>query len=404
MKLSQVETTRQNIVNIIVNSTQFLNQKKKRKKFQINDMKIVLALKNLPKINLLPFNRTLSTTTSTLQSMHPKVTEVSEILQSYRIFSVAQTTFFLLKSSDIRIKVPWGEIAGKWYGSLSARPILMIHGWQDNAGTFDTLIPLLPNHNSYLAIDLPGHGHSSRLPHGIIYNMMNYINVINLIRRHYKWHQLSFCGHSMGAQISTLYAALYPERCDLLICLDAIARPYQGTIEARIKKTQQLGDDFLDLDKLNRLGKEPPSYAYDEMVKRWAEQIKMTPEAIEHLMERGVCASKTDPTRFYFSRDVRLKIMEFGTANFTDDVHMKLLERITAPHLFIKAIKAPKFEGEERYRQVLDTLIAANPKFKWMTVGGGHHCHLSHPTLVSDHISEFINKYRTNDVDIKSKI
>lgn len=32
----------------------------------------------------------------------------------------------------------------------------MLHGWMDNAGTFDTLIPLLPKELSYLSIDLPG--------------------------------------------------------------------------------------------------------------------------------------------------------------------------------------------------------------------------------------------------------
>lgn len=54
------------------------------------------------------------------------------------------------------MEVPWGHVAGKWYGSENVRPIVMLHGWQDNAGTFDTLVPLLPNHLSYLSIDLPG--------------------------------------------------------------------------------------------------------------------------------------------------------------------------------------------------------------------------------------------------------
>lgn len=62
--------------------------------------------------------------------------------------------------------MPWGIVAGKWYGPENVRPILMLHGWQDNAGTFNTLIPLLPQNHSYLALDLPGHGLSSRLPAG----------------------------------------------------------------------------------------------------------------------------------------------------------------------------------------------------------------------------------------------
>lgn len=46
---------------------------------------------------------------------------------------------------EVTIPVPWGEIAGKWYGDRSQQPVLALHGWQDNAGTFDRLVPLLPH-------------------------------------------------------------------------------------------------------------------------------------------------------------------------------------------------------------------------------------------------------------------
>lgn len=59
---------------------------------------------------------------------------------------------------EIEIAVPWGHVAGKWYGDRNTQPVLTFHGWQDNAGTYDRLIPLLPKTLSYLCIDLPGHG------------------------------------------------------------------------------------------------------------------------------------------------------------------------------------------------------------------------------------------------------
>lgn len=268
-----------------------------------------------------------------------------------------------------------------------------MHGWQDNAGTFDTLIPLLPKQNAYLSIDLPGHGLSSRLPPGMFYGVMNFVGAVNIVRRHYKWDHVSFCSHSMGAQISTLFASLYPERCDLLICLDALMRPSSGSIDRKIRRMQQIGDELLTIDAFNRNGKEPPTYTHEEIVERWTKQSKMPSGAIEHLMKRGVCQSAVDPNRFYFSRDIRLKIMDFASTMDVDIYHA-LLERITAPHLFIKANNAPIFEGKERYEKVLDILTTSNPKFQWLSVLGGHHCHLSDPTLVSDHISSFINKYR----------
>lgn len=55
-------------------------------------------------------------------------------------------------------------VSGKWWGPKGKQAILALHGFQDNAGTFDELINLLPANLSILAIDFPGHGQSSHLP------------------------------------------------------------------------------------------------------------------------------------------------------------------------------------------------------------------------------------------------
>lgn len=72
---------------------------------------------------------------------------------------------------EVTFDVPWGFVAGKWYGDRNKQPVLAFHGWQDNAGTFDRLIPLLPKTISVWAIDLPGHGKSSHFPTGMQYHI-----------------------------------------------------------------------------------------------------------------------------------------------------------------------------------------------------------------------------------------
>lgn len=49
--------------------------------------------------------------------------------------------------SELSVSVPWGEIRGKVWGPDQGRPVLCVHGWADNCGTFNTLIPLLPKGN-----------------------------------------------------------------------------------------------------------------------------------------------------------------------------------------------------------------------------------------------------------------
>ncbi|CAG7820504.1 unnamed protein product, partial [Allacma fusca] len=73
---------------------------------------------------------------------------------------------------EIRVPVPWGHVAGKAWGNKNGLPVLGIHGFLDNAGTFDTIAPLLLDSLYFVTLDLPGHGLSSRLPSGISYNIL----------------------------------------------------------------------------------------------------------------------------------------------------------------------------------------------------------------------------------------
>lgn len=225
------------------------------------------------------------------------------------------------------------------------------------------------------------------------YTVQNFIQVLNYIRLHYKWDKLSLCAHSMGAAIATLYSSLYPDRCDLLIAIDAIMKPNEGDND--IAFMQAYGDDFLMLDAKNRIGAEPPTYTYEELIGRWAKQANITQEGIEYLAKRGIMQSKLDSSRYHFTRDIRLKITDFGRTSIPDDLHYELIKRITSPHLFIKASATNFYEGTEGVHRAVDILKSTNPKFEWATADGSHHIHLENTRLVSGLISNFINKYRT---------
>lgn len=299
------------------------------------------------------------------------------------------------KGKEIQIEVPWGHIAGKWYGADTTRPILMAHGWMDNCATFEKLIPRLPKHLSYFCIDLPGHGLSSRLPPGMFYSYMHFVTVLTHIRNHFQWDQLSFCSHSMGSQISSVYAALFPEECDLLICIDEILNPWQGDIDYRIKFLQKLARETVQLDALNQNGKEPPSYSFEECADRWVKSSTVNRDTVPILMKRGTLPSKSDPNKIYFSRDIRLKVVDFGNAIFSRDNYQHIAKRINAPHLYVRANKNPfNAKRDAAIKCAIDIYTESNPKFEWIGVDAPHHLHLTHPELISEQVSEFINRYR----------
>jgi len=71
------------------------------------------------------------------------------------------------------------------------QPIVAIHGWQDNSGTFDKLAQLLSN-VAILSIDLPGHGISSHLPLGQFYYIFwDGVLTLRRIVKYYKWNKVS---------------------------------------------------------------------------------------------------------------------------------------------------------------------------------------------------------------------
>ena len=65
------------------------------------------------------------------------------------------------------------QLSGKLWGSDGGQPVLALHGWMDNAGSFDMLAPLLDQYQ-ILAIDSIGHGRSEHFPDGHVYNCLLY--------------------------------------------------------------------------------------------------------------------------------------------------------------------------------------------------------------------------------------
>ena len=68
-----------------------------------------------------------------------------------------------MSARDIELQLPHIRIAAREWGDPEGEPVLAIHGWLDNAASFDTLAPLLAELH-LVALDLPGHGRSQHRP------------------------------------------------------------------------------------------------------------------------------------------------------------------------------------------------------------------------------------------------
>lgn len=269
-----------------------------------------------------------------------------------------------------------------------------MHGWQDNAGSFDRLIPLLPRNHSYLSIDLPGHGLSSRIPHGMQYHTIDNLYTLNNLAKEYNWDKISIIGHSLGSILAFLQASVFPSKVDLMIGIDAL-KPmvFDPVIAASI--IEERVEDFILADQRNQMKSEPPAYPLDEIIEKWCAATKgsVTKECAHFLMRRNLKKSDMHPGKYYFQRDSRLKY-SFG-ANFPQEVSVELARRINMPYLFIKAKNSPYYE-KKSYHEEVANVLKENPKFEYHTVDSTHHLHLTEPEKVAGIISDFILKHKSN--------
>ncbi|XP_055915044.1 serine hydrolase-like protein [Eupeodes corollae] len=294
---------------------------------------------------------------------------------------------------EIKFNVPWGHIAGKWYGPKNTRPIVGFHGWQDNAGTFDTLAPLLPSHIGFLAIDLPGHGLSSWLPEGCTYHCVDYVTFVLTLMREFGWDKISMICHSMSAINGFVFNSLYPDKCDLYIALDVL-KPLLQPKDIVVSSVAEKLEGLIKVSERKLNKSEPPSYEFEQLVDRLYEGSgkSIEKECCQFILKRNIKPSATDPTKYSFSRDDRLKSMLFYA--LPQELVCDMAARISCPHLFIKALQAPYYEKRSNYDEVINVLTK-KPTFEYHQVDGTHHVHLNEPEKLADIINPFINKYRS---------
>lgn len=293
---------------------------------------------------------------------------------------------------EVVIPVPWGKVAGKWWGSRRKQPVLALHGWQDNAGTFDKLIPLLAKDISFLAIDLPGHGKSSHYPPGMQYYLFwDGVALIRRIVKHFKWEKVALMGHSLGGALSFIYAASFPDEVSKLISLD-IAGPTVRDQKSLASATGGCIDKFLEYEHLKI--ENMPCYGYQEMIDLVVDAYdgSVDEAGVKILMKRGMAPLPKEAKKsgYCFARDVRLKVSIMGM--FTTEQVLSYAERIKCQVLNIRAEPGMKFHKPEVYEMVIEAMRGSAEFVIFKKVPGTHHVHLVNPERIASDIDDFLHE------------
>jgi len=277
-------------------------------------------------------------------------------------------------------------ILGKLWGSQDKQPILAMHGWQDNAASFDNIAPLIKN-IPVLAIDLPGHGLSSWIPPGFMYNELIYFLLVKRIKRYFGWEKIKVMAHSLSAMTIYWYAASFSKELQYVIALDSFKFPsWNPSMQATAFANAV--DAFFKMDESDV----QRSYTRNEILKKAsAGFINLDESSYEILMTRGT--TQKEDGMYVINRDPRLRIISIHSM-FSQDQLEKYAKLITCPYLIIKG-DSNFYAGEkkENFYRALEIMRTVNDKVQFEILSATHHLHLTHAESTAAIINPFLEKY-----------
>ena len=110
------------------------------------------------------------------------------------------------------------------WGSLQAPKVFLLHGWLDVSATWQPVAEVLASKYQVLCPDWRGFGHTQWPQDG--YWFPDYVADLAALTDHYSAEApFPLVGHSMGAQVASLYAGLRPARVSKLVCIDGLFLP-----------------------------------------------------------------------------------------------------------------------------------------------------------------------------------
>lgn len=277
---------------------------------------------------------------------------------------------------DVNIVLPDLNLAARVWGDPSLPPLLALHGWLDNAASFERLAPLLCEQFHIVALDFPGHGRSDWRAPGAWYHHVDYAGDVLAAADALGWKRFDLLGHSLGGGVATALTAACPQRINRLILIEAL-----GVIASAPEKALSHLQGAL-ADRASYRNKALRVFAnQDAAIAARMQANGLSREAASLLVTRGL---KVVPGGFSWSSDPRLTLN--SAQRFSEDQVLAFLRGLCAPTLLMlaqpEAPYLPRETMERRIAQVADIRVLRLP--------GSHHLHLEDPQPVAEAILDFV--------------
>ena len=261
----------------------------------------------------------------------------------------------------------------------------MFHGWMDCSATFQFVVDAFQQAWHVIAPDWRGHGGSHRT--GETYPFLQYMADLDALLEHYSpTEPVWIVGHSLGGNVSMVYAGVRPERVARLINLEGVA-PVPGLRKGTL--ADQLGNwlGFLRRGVSHRAYRDRAALA-------------------ERLREANfrLTAERADFLAREFSRERADGAFEFDMDCYQNARppmlgHEQVIEsawpRITAPVLLVTAADSDIFAAFNETPGVFERRLGLLRNLEYVNLReAGHNMHHDEPEQIASLIEGFLTQQR----------
>jgi pimeloyl-ACP methyl ester carboxylesterase len=271
-----------------------------------------------------------------------------------------------------------GRLAALRGGDPQGPKLLALHGWLDNAASFEPLFPELSGFD-LVALDLPGHGGSAHRAPGHDYAYVDWLHDVLDALDALGWERAHLLGHSMGATIASTLASACPERVERLALIEGL-----GPLGAAAGSAGSRLREAVAARRALQRKAEAPARVIPDLASAVQARLLATPmrrEDAERIVRRNLRAVEGG---FVWRSDPRLRLP--SALRLTEEGILALLAGIEAPTLLIAASPAPPyFTPAQRAARA-----ACVRRLRVLELEGGHHLHMERATEVGARLRDFL--------------
>ena len=280
--------------------------------------------------------------------------------------------------NQVDIQLGHIRLAARLWGAKDKPLLLALHGWLDNANSFEPLASVLVDYQ-VLAIDWPGHGYSDHRPGKYPLHWIDYLFDLDSVIERLNLTQapIAIMGHSLGGIVASAYCAAFPDKVERLILIEAIAPLFEDSQHNKARLVRSFASHQ------QQLIKDRPLSRYDSIEPAVRARMKLTGMAepwCRLLVERNM---KVVEGGVVWRSDPRLKLDSPARLSFEQVDH--LMTGISMPTLLIT--------GHDGFSHLQQALPQATQWFQSLTVvnlTGDHHLHMGNAHEVAQAIETFL--------------